>query len=143
MRMETTTMLKVRQLTDEEAHILDHLVDTVMTTGSLIMDKVETELLRRGSEIVGSYSGLQTYVLAKIARIHGKPVEEYDEGPVEWTDPLPRAPFGGTWEGVPRDTVTAQYMTDSWQHGHRVPEVDLAPGIGDRLELGMKRRRKK
>ncbi len=134
-------MGKVRQLTSEEAHVLDHLVDVVMTDQDI---EAEKNLLHRAAEMLGNYRIVQQYVFNKIDILDNKVAEEYDDGEGNPFEPVPRAPFGGTWEDVPNDWITQKYLRESGQQQHITEETDrLGAGTADRLEFGMLMRRRK
>jgi hypothetical protein len=138
-----TTTMTCRQLTADEAHKLDHLIDALLTKGTLVVKPNLIPLVEEAKLIFGgSYLALQRYVHAKTTRVLDKKAEEYDEGPADNFDRPLRAPFGGTWEGVPEDWITRQYLKESYQDRGIIPEVDLSAGTGDRLEMGMKMRRR-
>jgi hypothetical protein len=97
-------MGKARQLSDEEAHVLDHLVDHLMTTGALVIhEKDETAALAgRALDFIGDVTVARDYMLTKMARIKGKPYETYDDKVGE-TPIRPRLPFDADYDIVAED----------------------------------------
>jgi hypothetical protein len=137
--------MTIRQFTSDEAHVLDHLVDCFMTDGTLVTDAAAREkpLTVEAIRILGSLQAVQRYVWNKSEKIMTRPVEGYDEdGDIPNFDRQPRAPFGGSWDDVPDDAITRQYMRESGQERVHVPKTDpLGDGTADRLEFGMLTRR--
>jgi hypothetical protein len=146
MMTKEKMMGTIRQLTDEQAHWLDHLVDSLRMEGTLIIQSQEEhqEIVDRVLAVTGwSDTTLWLYVIAKMKALDNKRVEEYNEdGDIPDFRRAMRAPFDGPWDGVPEDSTTRQYERDAGQH--LVSEGDHDPlilGIADRLDFGMQARR--
>lgn len=131
-------MTTLRQLTSDEAHALDHLVDALM--GKL---NSTTPWLFRLREMGFKADVVQRYTLEKITRIKNKPIEEYDDGE-EIVRARPRLPFGADYDIVAEDhEVLKEYLHHAIWPRDTYTERDISAGIGDRLEVGMKMRRRK
>jgi hypothetical protein len=75
----------------------------------------------------------------KVTLLRAKRAEEYNDK-VEHTVALPRAPFGGTWEDVPMDAVTKQYLKESGQAMPEFSRDTLALGSEDMADRERKTR---
>ena len=131
--------MTLRQLTSDEAHAFDHLVDALMGMG----EQGVLPWLMRLKDMGFSYGTVNKYALAKIKKIEGKPVEAYDDGE-EVIRARPRLPFNADYDTVAEDhEVLKEYMHHAIWPRDTYLERDMSAGTGDRLELGMKMRRRK
>lgn len=131
--------MALRQLKSDEAHAFDHLVDALMGMGEHGVLPWLLKLRDMGFD----YATIQRYALRKIKAIENKVVEEYDDGE-DIIRAQPRLPFGADFDIVAEDPeVLKEYMHHAIWPRDTFHEQDLSSGIGDRLEVGMKMRRRK
>lgn len=135
------TTMTLRQLTATEAHVLDHFVDAVWDGDRA---RIAAEAPRAMLVFGGDRDKLERYVGCKLIKLATKPVEEYDDGFDILPARKPRLPFDADYDTVAEDpAVLREYLNNAVWPRDTYMERDMAPGTGDRLELGMKRRRNK
>jgi len=126
--------MTVRQLTSGEQYLLDLLADAEYTRiyGGDLLTHSDMWVGFHKIMLHMSMSPLtaELVIQDKVKLLRAKRAEEYNDK-VEHTVALPRAPFGDTWEGVPFDAITRQYIAES---GQAMPEFWpdlLGPGSDD------------
>lgn len=135
-------MTTLRQLTSDEAHVLDHLVDALMGK----MNDASPWLVK-AKEMGLKSDVIRRYALEKVERIENKIVEEYDDdddGEVVWSRSRLRLPFDADYTIVAEDrAVLREYLNHALWSRDPFTVRDISVGTGDRMEMGMKMRRKK
>lgn len=133
-----------RQLTADEAHKLDHLIDAFLTKGTLVTKPDLVPLVVEAQHILGSYTALQRYVFEKTQRILNKPIEEYDEiGPAQPTR-RPRLPFDADYDIVAEDKeVLAEYLKEATYYGVDQPDsTSYIRAVQERIDFKKNRLRR-
>jgi hypothetical protein len=129
-----------RQLTADEAHKLDHLIDAFLTKGTLVTKPDLVPLVVEAQHIFGSFTALQRYVFEKTQRIINKPVEEYNEfGPAQ-PSRRPRLPFDADYDIVAEDQeVLTEYLNYASYPGVDRPDTDLSIIVKEAGDVARKR----
>lgn len=130
-----------RQLTSDEAHTLDLLVDALLTKGTLVTKPNLIPLIDAALPIFGdSFVALRRYVFEKTERILHKPVEGYNESGPSWPSRRPRLPFDADYDIVAEDKdVLAVYLNHAIYPDRDRPDTDMSIIVKEAMDVERKR----